>query len=77
MIDEEMEERIEKEKNVGFITEIKYKDKLYVKAIMEEKEGFKYVYYEIENDEIKDIEDKEVIKYLKENYELKESNVVY
>lgn len=36
-----------------------------------------YIYYEIENEEIKSIEDEDLIQYFKQNYEIKNSNIIY
>lgn len=69
---------MKKEKNIEFISEIEYNNKKYAKAIKMEKQKVKYVYYEItDNDELKNVEDTEILEYLKDNYEIKPEKIIY
>ncbi len=77
MNDIEAKEKLKKEKNAIFVCEIDYLGKKYIKAIKLLKSGIEYVFYEMENDNIKEIEDKEVLQYLEENYKVKDTNIIY
>ena len=70
-------EKFKKEKNVIYICEIKYLGKKYAKTIRMQKEGIEYIYYEIDNDKIRDVEDKDIIQYLKGNYEGENTDIIY
>lgn len=65
----------EKDKNVIYISEVKYLGKKYIKALKNSKKELKYIYYESANG--KEVQEKEIISGLKENYEIKASNIVY
>ena len=70
-------EKLKKEKNAIYGGKIVYNGKDYIKVIKYSDNGIEYLYYEIENDEIKEIEDKDAILYLKNNCEISEGNIVY
>ena len=47
-------------------------------SIKKEEKKVKYVYYEItDNDELKNVEDTEILEYLKDNYEIKPEKIIY
>lgn len=66
-----------KEKNVEFISEIKYNNIKYIKTIKISKKEIMYIYYEISNDEIFQVEDEKTLNYLRTMYEIKPSDIVY
>lgn len=78
MNDNEIKEKLKKEKGVIFIDKIKYNEKLYVKTIKQLPNGIEYLYYEITNNEIKEINDKETLTYLQEENDSEEAtNMIY
>jgi len=62
---EEIKQKLKKEKDLRLIAEISYCGKKYIKALKDEKNGISYIYYEIDENEIKDIKDKQVTDELK------------
>ena len=73
----ELKRKLLKEKKAEFIAEIEYDNKIYVKAVRVIKNDVINVYYEIKNEQIKEITDEEVLKCLKDQYELKPNNIMY
>lgn len=71
-----LKQKLKEEKNVILIREIEYKQKNYVMTIKTLNFGIEYIYYEIENENIKDVVDKDILNYFKERYEIHE-DVVY
>lgn len=77
MNNNEINKKLEKDKKVTLVSEIKYRGKKYVKTIKSTRNGIEYLYYEIDNNEIKDIEDEMLVSYFKEKYEHKPTNIIY
>lgn len=77
MISDEIKRKLEKEKKVAFVSEINYLNKTYAKTIKQAKNGIEYIYFEIYNNEIKEILDEDLITYFKDNYEIKTTNIIY
>ncbi len=73
----EIKEKLRKEKNEGFIATIDYNGKSYIKSLKIEKDKIKYMYYEIEDEEIKCIENKKILDSLKEIYSPKAEDKIY
>ncbi|MDE5831194.1 MAG: hypothetical protein K2H53_06305 [Clostridia bacterium] len=73
----EIEEKLRKERNLSFVGEINYCGKKYIKALKDEKNGISYMYYEIDENEIKDIRDHEVESELKKLYSIKLDDKIY
>ena len=73
----EAKEKLRKEKKVIFISMIEYNGKTYAKTLKQLNEGIEYVYYEIINDEIKEIQDNNILAYLQDNYNMKPTDIVY
>jgi len=69
--------KLEKEKKVSYVSAINYNQKQYVKTIKSVKNGIEYIYYEIRNGEIIEVDDEKIIEYFRKNYELKVSNILY
>ena len=67
----------EKFKKEIFISMIEYNGKTYAKTLKQLNEEIEYVYYEIINDEIKEIQDNNILAYLQDNYNIKPTNIVY
>lgn len=76
-MNDEIEEKLKKEKNVSFVNKIVYNNKNYLKAIKMMKSGIEYIYYEVENGEIKEVGDKKLLTYFKENYEINEGSIYH
>ncbi len=70
-------ERLKKEKDVIYISSIKYYGKEYVKTAKKLKSGIEYIYYEIENGSIKDVEDKTILLELKDICEISDGSILY
>lgn len=77
MNQKELQEKLSREKNAEYISEFNYQGRVYVKALKESKKVIEYVYYKIEKNEIKEIEDNQLLSYFKEQYELKPSKIIY
>ena len=77
MTKEELKIKLAQEKKAEFITEIDYNGKKYVKAVKVTSRDILNIYYEIENNKIKEITDERILTYLKKNYELKPNNIIY
>ena len=73
----EVKEKLKKEKKVIFISMIKYNEKTYAKTLKQVNNGIEYVYYEIINDEIKEIQDNDILAYLQDNYNMKATDIIY
>ena len=73
----EAKEKFKKEKKVIFISMIEYSGKTYAKTLKQLNEGIEYVYYEIINDEIKEIRDNDILAYLQDNYNMKATDIIY
>lgn len=76
-MNDEIKQKLQQEKQATFVGEINYKGKDYIKTIKILEKGIEYIYYEIQNKEIKEIEDEEIIAYLKKNYERNERGIYY
>ena len=74
-MNKEIKLKLQQEKNATFVSEIRYKGKIYAKTIKVQEEGIEYVYYEIENGEIKELQGEEENAYLKKNYERNERGI--
>lgn len=72
-----IKEKLEREKKVIFINLIEYKGKKYIKALKNEKDGISYIYYEIENNQIEEVQDENTISYLKAFYETGNDDKIY
>lgn len=70
-------EKLEKTKKVIYVSEMTYLGKNYAQAMKLKKDGVEYLYYEIDGENIKDIQDEAIIKYFKERFETKNNNIVY
>ena len=77
MTNDELKKRLLQEKKAEFVMEIEYNEKKYVKAVKISKKEISNIYYEIENNQIKEITDEKILAYLKKNYELKPNNIIY
>ena len=77
MISDEMKQKLIQEKNVDFVEEINYNKKKYIKTVRLLKKGIDFIYYEIEDEEIREIENEELIAYFKKNYEVNEGSIYY
>lgn len=77
MTNDELKKRLLQEKKAEFIMEIEYNEKKYVKAVKISKKEISNIYYEIENNQIKEITDEKILTYFKKNYELKPNNIIY
>ncbi len=73
----EIEEKLEKEKKGNLVIEIIYNNKNYIQAIKPIKKGFEYIYYEINDNELKPIIDNDLLEIFKEKYENRLSNIIY
>ena len=73
----EIEEKLEKEKKGNLVIEIIYNNKNYIQAIKPIKKGFEYIYYEINDNELKHIIDNDLLEIFKEKYENRLSNIIY
>ncbi len=73
----EIKEKFKKEKKVIFISMIEYNEKTYAKTLKQLNNGIEYVYYEIINDEIKEIQDNDILTYLQDNYNMKATDIIY
>ncbi len=76
MDDEKIKELL-KVKNEIFIYKIDLINKSYVQAVKLKSNKIQYIYYQIENNELKQVEDKDKLKFLREKYEQKQSSIVY
>lgn len=77
MNQKELQKKLLKKEKAEFISEIKYQEKTYIKALKANKKEIEYVYYEIENNKIIQIGDEELLQYFKEQYEIKPSKIIY
>lgn len=73
----EIAEKLKKEKNAIFSEEIKYNNKKYIKAVKWIDNGIEYLYYEIIDGKLKEIENENVITYLRKIYETNEGKIIY
>jgi hypothetical protein len=72
-----IKELLEKQYKVTFISNINYNNKNYIKALKNSKNKIEYLYYEIDNDIIKEIKDEKLLKYFKTIYENPSGAIVY
>ncbi|MCI9063084.1 MAG: hypothetical protein HFJ17_00515 [Clostridia bacterium] len=71
-----LKEVLEKNK-VRLVSKINYRGKAYIKTIKSLKKGIEYIYYEIEDDTIKEVNDETILRYFKEMYQNKPTNIIY
>ena len=76
-MNKEIIEKLRKEKNAGYVSQINYNKKTYVQAIKDVKDGIEYIFYEINDNDIKEIYDREILEYLQKNYVHKSSDIIY
>ncbi len=76
MISDKIKKLIE-DKGATFVSEIEYCEKTYVKAIKTLKDCIEYLYFEIDNDSIRNVDDEKLISYFKANYECNFGNIIY
>jgi uncharacterized radical SAM superfamily protein len=72
-----LKELLEKQYKVTYISNINYDNKTYVKTLKNSKNKIEYLYYEIDNDTIKEINDNYLIDYFKTIYEYPSSDIIY
>jgi uncharacterized radical SAM superfamily protein len=72
-----LKELLEKQYKVTYISNINYDNKTYVKTLKNSKNKIEYLYYEIDNDTIKEINDNDLIDYFKTIYEYPSSDIIY
>lgn len=72
----EIKKKLEEYK-AAYVAKFVHNEKEYIKAIREFKDGIKYVYYEMENNDLKEIKDIDLIKYFDKLYGIKASNIIY
>ena len=77
MTREDLKKRLLQEKKAEFIMEIEYNEKKYVKAVKVKSKEILSLYYEIENNQIKEIIDEKILNYLKQYYDSKPNNIIY
>ena len=67
---------LKKQRNAELIDIFKYKEKDYVKALKIDK-GYLpvYIYFELNNNEIKEIEDKELLNKIRKTNEIHEKRI--
>lgn len=66
-----------KNKKVEFVSEFEYKNKQYIKTLKIQKNKLKFIYYEINENNIKEVEDIELLNYFKIMYEVQPSDIIY
>lgn len=66
-----------KDKKVEYVSEIEYNNNQYVKTIKIQKKQPKIIYYEIKKNEIKEVEDIQLLEYFKAIYEIQPSDIIY
>lgn len=71
---DELKNKLQNENNVALIKEFIYNNKNYVIALDEKNN---YIYFEIENENIKKVTDNAIISYFKEKYETENSTIIY
>lgn len=74
---EEIKEKLKREKGLGFICEVRYNEKKYIKAMKSKDIGVSYVYLENIDGNLCEIEDEEILKALEELYNLKPDEKIY
>ena len=77
MTKEKLKTKLLREKKAELVTEIDYNGKKYVKTLKIKSKKILNIYYEIENNQMKEITDEKILAYLKKNYELKPNNIIY
>lgn len=65
------------EKKVSLIGTLEFNKKTYVKTLNNQKEDIEYIYYEIKDEDIKKVEDKLIIEYLKKMDGYDSENIIY
>ncbi|MCI8392477.1 MAG: hypothetical protein HFJ24_02525 [Clostridia bacterium] len=70
-------EKLEKTKKVIYVTEIMYLGKSYAQTMKIKKDGIEYVYYDIDGEDIKEIQDEAIIEHFKEKFEGHNTDIIY
>ena len=76
MITKKIEKKLKEQEKCIPIREIDYYDRKYVMTFKSKILGIEFKYFEIEENEIKEVKDREILKFFRENYEIHE-DVVY
>lgn len=66
-----------KNKKGEFVSEIEYNNKQYIKTVKIQKNKPKIIYYEISENNIKEVEDIKVLDYFKAMYEIQPTDTIY
>lgn len=66
-----------KNKKIEFVSEIEHNNKQYIKTIKMQKHKPKFIYYEIDENNIKEVEDIQLLDYFKTMYEVQPSDIIY
>ena len=66
-----------KNKKLEFVSVIEYNNKQYIKTIKAQKNKPKFIYYEINENKIKEVEDIKLLDYFKIMYETQPSDIIY
>ena len=66
-----------KNKKVEFVSSIEYNNKQYIKTTKKQKHNPKFIYYEINENNIKEVEDIQLLNYFKTMYEIQPSDTIY
>jgi hypothetical protein len=70
-------ELLQKQYNATFVSNINYNNKNYIKALKNSKNSIEYLYYEIDEDTIKEVTNKNLNEYFKKIYESPFGNIIY
>lgn len=73
-----LEKKLKKLKGLELVSRFIHGNKKYIKACKTTSNSIKYFYYEIvKENEIKDIEDHQLLEYFKNTYEYNLNNIIY
>ena len=76
-MDNEKIKEILKNKKEIFIFKIDLVTKTYVQAVKLKSNKIQFIYYQIENDELHEVQDEDKLKFLREKYEQEPSSILY
>ena len=74
---EEIKEKLLSEKNARLILVFNYKDRQYAKTIKVDNDEINTVYFEIEEDMVREVLDEKTLLYFKDKYEIEKNNKIF
>jgi hypothetical protein len=77
MITKELEEKLKLEYSAKLVNEIKYNNEEYIRAVKFVETRINYIYFKIDNNDLKEVTDIEILEYFNNLYKSENKDIIY